>query len=132
MNTGPVVSPEKQISQLMIALPLFGCNNVYGVHTDHHCAAESNVRLDSNSLNFSHANIIVAPVGLAFEYPAMSRNPFGCRLTPAGRFTLDKRKHFVDSAKAPCPVYKGFWSVRPCEVSTKRLSLLLAYCDEGV
>jgi hypothetical protein len=33
--------------------------------------------------------------------------------------TLDKKNHFVDSWKVPCPIHAGFRGIRPEKLSTK-------------
>lgn len=52
---------------------------------------------------------------------AFSGESLRMSLAPGGplAFTLDKIRHFVDSAKGPCPVGNGFRGIQRGELSTK-------------
>jgi hypothetical protein len=42
-----------------------------------------------------------------------------CQLMPPPCFTLDIMNHYVDTPKAPGPVYAGFWGIGQVKLSTK-------------
>jgi hypothetical protein len=71
------------------------------------------------SLYAASFSVVTVDGMLEANAPGMKALPFRFLAGLLG-ITLDKMKHFVDSAKAPCPAGKGFRGIGEGKLSTKR------------